>query len=106
MSAAIGGVPYVIRETVDTTGHKIVLPFFTSYMIVRNRGANAGKLFFSLDDYTNGVRFIDLPVPAAATPYGEWQGPVKTAHDKYSDIYAAGVGGDTTLEIVVFQRDS
>jgi hypothetical protein len=99
-----GGIPHVVRDTFDTTGRRVKLPFFTSYMIVRNKGSNVARLYFTEADYTDDVNYVEIPVAAATDPHGEWQGPVETAHDKYSDVFLRGVGGSADIELVAFQR--
>ena len=103
-AGAGGGVPLVQRASFDTTGRKVILRSFIHYLVVRNKGANVGRLYFTEEDWTNDVNYVEIPVAAAAEPYGEWRGPVETAHDKYSDLYIKGVVGAADIEVVGFQR--
>ena len=100
----VGGVPHVIRASFDTTCRRARLPFFTSWMIARNKGVNVARLYFTESDYTDDVNYVEIPVAAATHPHGEWQGPVETAHDKYSDVFIKGIVGAADIELVVFQR--
>lgn len=99
-----GGIPHVTRASFDTTGRRVKLPFFTTYMIARNKGANVARLYFTEDDFTNNVNYVELPISAATEPYGEWRGPVETAHEKYADVFIKGIVGATAIELVAFQR--
>ena len=99
-----GGIPHVVRETFTTTGRKVHLPFFICYLVVRNKGAAVGRLYFTEADYTNDANYVEIPVAAAADPHGEWQGPVETDHDTHGDIYVRGNLGSTAVELVAFQR--
>jgi hypothetical protein len=100
----LGGIPHVRRATVDTTGAEVSLPSWIGYLIVRNKGANVAKLYFTQTDYTAGTNYVTIPVAAATDPHGEWAGPVHTDADKYGNLYLQGVGGNATVEIVAFQR--
>lgn len=93
-----GGVPHVFRATVDTGGRKHSLPHFCMHMQIRVSGAPC-KLYFNEADYTADANYVLVPIPAAETPYGEWNGPVEAG-----DIWLRGSGGSTTVELVSFQR--
>jgi len=101
-----GGIPYVLRESFDTTGREVKLPFPILYLICRNKGGvNPGRLYFTGRDYNNGTNYVEVPIAAAETPHGEWQGPVETiGASNHTSLYLQGDGGSTTLELVVFQR--
>jgi len=93
-----GGVPRVRRETVDTTGRGYRLPFWCKYLIIRAT-SNPCRMYFTEDDWTNDVNYVLVPVAAAATPHGEWQGPVEA-----QEVWLRGEGGSSNVELVVFQR--
>jgi hypothetical protein len=93
-----GGIPRCIKETIDTTGRKVAFPFFSNYMILRVATSPA-LLYFTEADFTNGVNAVTVPVAAADAPYGEWQGPVEA-----KEVWIKGSGGNTAIELVVFQR--
>ena len=104
-----GGVPVVRRETITTTGQKLTLPFYTLFLVARNKGANVCRLYFTEDDFDANENFVELDVAAAATPHGEWAGPVETVADNTTgrdNIYLRAVGGSTDVEVVAFQRRS
>jgi hypothetical protein len=103
-AGAGGGIPHVARDSFDTTGREVKLPFFVLYLIARNQGANPARLYFTEEDYTNDANYVLLPVPSAIYPYGEWRGPVETTQGKYQHVFIKGVGGATTVELVGFQR--
>lgn len=103
-TASGGGIPHVVRDVFTTTGRRVNLPFFTLYLIVRNKGSEIGRLYFTEDDYTNDANYVEIPVAAATDPHGEWQGPVETAHDKHADIWVKGATASATIELVAFQR--
>lgn len=91
-----GGIPHVFRATIDGTGRKHALPFFTAYLIIRSTAAV--RLYFTEADYTANANYVAVPAPTAATPYGEWQGPVEI-----DDVWLKAVT-TADVELVVFQR--
>ncbi len=93
-----GGVPRVFLEGVPTGGREHQFKFATEYLIIRAT-ANPCKVYFTKDDYDNDVNYVTVPVPAADTPHGEWQGPVEA-----TKIWLKGDGGTSTVEMVSFQR--
>lgn len=99
-----GGVPVVRRVTADTTGRKVRLPFYLLHLKVRNAGAVPARLYFTEQDYTADENYVVVPIVAASTPYGEWEGPVETHEGDRANLYVKGDGGSTDLEIVLFQR--
>lgn len=70
-----GGQPFVQRVTgATTTGAQLMPPGPTSFVQVSNDGAEALRLFFSLQDYTDQVNYIELPATT-----GFWDGPAEIA---------------------------
>jgi len=96
---ARGGIPHVFRDTIDTTGRKHKLPFYTSAMVARNQGSFPVRMYFTEADFTANENFVVLPVPAATDPHGEWVGPVEI-----ENLWFRGIGGSAAIEITVFQR--
>ena len=96
-----GGIPHVVRETFDASGRKVRLPFFIHYLVVRNLGGTAAKLYFTEADFTADKNYVTIQIPSPTYPYGEWTGPVETAMSDHTDLW---VKGATTLELVAFQR--
>lgn len=85
------GAVKVLRITaIPTTGREIQLGTQTNWLKIRNLAAVAGQVFFSKDDFDKNVNYVTLPVAAAATPYGEWEGPVALARN----IPAPSSGGN------------
>lgn len=94
-----GGIPRVVRATIDTTGRKVKLPFFTGYVVARNKGANVIRMYFLEQDFDDDANYVELPVAAATAPHGEWVGPAEA-----DDLWFRGVVGSSDLELTVFQR--
>lgn len=96
---ARGGIPRVLRATIDnTTGRKWRLPTNIKYLIVRV-SSNPCKLYFTEEDWLADSNYVLIPVAAATTPYGEWQGPVEA-----ENLWFKGSGGSSNIEAVGFQR--
>lgn len=99
-----GGVPHVLRATVDNTdGRKHRLPANCSYLKIRVT-TNPCKLYFTEADRTADANYVLVPVPAAETPYGEWEGPVESPASPAPAIWLLGDGGNSVVELVTFQR--
>lgn len=103
-----GGVPYVFRGDISTGvapagGRKVRLPFYINYLKIRASSA-ACKVYFTEADYAADTNYVTVPVAAAATPHGEWDGPVETTAGNHSDLWLRGDGGTSTVELVAFQR--
>jgi hypothetical protein len=97
-----GGCASVTRTTFLAAGRKVTFPFFVNYLVVRNKGAAAAKVFFTEADHTaDNDNYVDIPVASTTYPYGEWAGPVETGAGERDGIW---IRGATTLEIVAFQR--
>jgi hypothetical protein len=100
-----GGVPYVLRRSVDGTGGKVVLPFLTSYLKVRNKGSGGiVRLYFTEADFDANENYIELPVATAILPYGEWEGPVETVTGEREHLWLKSAAGSNEIELVAFQR--
>jgi len=100
-----GGVPYVIRDTIDTVGRALALPCDSLALIARNKGAAVIRLYFTAADWAADVRYVELPVASALQPYGEWAGPVETvAGSDHSDLWVKAITSSSALELTVFQR--
>jgi len=95
-----GGVPHVFRDTIDATGRKHRLPHYSLYLIMRVQTGLACRLYFTEKDFDDDANYVLVPVAAAATPHGEWQGPVET-----TDVWLrCGGVGTSGVELVTFQR--
>lgn len=101
---ARGGVPYVLRATIDGTGRKVRLPFYISHLKVRNKGAGIVRLYFTEADFDADVNYVEAPVAAATTPYGEWEGPVETTAGEHDGLWVKSASGSNAIELVAFQR--
>jgi len=93
-----GGYPHVFRGTITTAGRAHQFPFVTKFLKVR-AATNACQLYFTEADFTNGENYVVVPVAAAETPYGEWEGPVEV-----SKVWLKGLVGSSEVELVAFQR--
>ncbi len=95
-----GGIPRVFRDSIDTTGRDHSLPFTSSFVIARNRGTtDIVRMYFLEDDFDNDENYVELTIPSAATPYGEWSGPVEA-----QKLWFRAAAGSEPVEVVVFQR--
>jgi hypothetical protein len=102
-----GGIPRVRRLQVATGGQEVNLPFYTNYLIARNKdttAANIVRLYFTKADFIADANYVQVPIAAAATPQGEWQGPVETDPGENGNIWVKSEAGTPVLELVVFQR--
>ena len=93
-----GGIPHIFRETIATSGRHHVFPFISSFLVIRAT-VNPCNMFFSQADFDAGTNYIVVPVAAAVTPNGEWSGPVEA-----NGVWLKGSGGNSTVELVAFQR--
>jgi len=104
-----GGIPTVrlVAATTGTVplGGKIVPPpSDINYLKIRAL-ANPCFVYFTEADYIAHTNYITVPIAAAATPHGEWEGPVEMIHGSaHSDLWVRGSGGTSNVEIVFFQR--
>jgi hypothetical protein len=97
-----GGAVWAWRGAFDASGRKVNIPFFLSYLIVRNKGAAVAKIYFTEKDFLAGNdQYAELPIASATYPYGEWQGPVETDPGERDSIW---IKGATTVEIAAFQK--
>lgn len=99
-----GGVPYVLRDSIDGTGRKVRFPFLTSHLKVRNKGGAIVQLYFTEADFTAGINYVEIPVVATTTPYGEWEGPVETSTGDHENVWLKSSGAASLIELVAFQR--
>lgn len=93
-----GGYPHVFRATIDTTGRGHRFPFTSKYLKIRV-ATNPCKMYFTEADFTADANYVVVPVAAAATPHGEWEGPLEA-----SQVWLKGDGGNSAVELVAFQR--
>lgn len=98
-----GGIPYVIRESIATTGRKVRLPFFISFLKIRVE-TNPVRLYFTEEDFNANVNYVLVQPASAIYPYGQWEGPVETCAGDRSDLWLRGDGGPSAVELVAFQR--
>ena len=99
-----GGIPYVLREVIATTGRKVRLPFHISHLKIRNKGANIVRLYFTEPDFTGDLNYVEVPVASATYPYGEWEGPVETAIGDHDSLWLKAITAGVAIELVAFQR--
>ena len=100
-----GGVPYVLRDTIDGTGRKVKFPFYISHLKVRNKGSGGTvRIYFTQADYTADANYVEAPIASAITPYGEWEGPVESTAGDHESIWVKSAAGSNAIELVAFQR--
>ena len=92
-----GGFPHVFRATIATTGRKHRFPFMAKFLKIR-AATNPCKVYFTEADFDAGTNYISVPVAAAETPYGEWEGPAEVAQ-----VWLAGDSGNSVIELVAFE---
>ena len=94
-----GGVPAIFTAAIDsTTGRTHTLPHVAMHLKIRVTG-NPCKLYFTAADWQADKNFVTVPIPSAATPNGEWEGPCEVG-----DVWLKGLGGVSNVELVTFQR--
>ena len=93
-----GGWPHVIRASLTTTGRELQIPFVTKFVQIRTADFPA-RVYFTQENFDNDDGYIEVPVAAAATPYGEWSGPTEI-----QSIWIKGIGGTASIELVAYQR--
>lgn len=93
-----GGFPKIQRLTVTAEGGKFELRHTCKYLSMRVADA-ACRLYFTEADFTRNEHYIKVPIAAAATPYGEWQGPVET-----QNVWLKADSGTSQVELVTFER--
>lgn len=111
------GVPKVLRRTgIATTGTEVEVNMQTCWLCVRNTGVtNAAKMYFTKADFDADVNYVTIPVAAAATPNGEWAGPVEltrsipavqpaTLQAAAYALWFKAVAGTADVEIVAIHR--
>lgn len=95
-----GGVPHVFRDAIDATGRTHRLPHYSLYLILRVQSGEACRLYFTQADFDANANYVLVAAAAAATPYGEWAGPVEVG-----DVWLRSNGvGASNIELVTFQR--
>jgi hypothetical protein len=99
-----GGVPYVERTSVPTAGRYYIAPFATFWMKFRNKGANIVRLYFTEENFTDDVNYVELPVASATYPYGEWEGPVEVDTFIEHKVWMKAMTAAVDVEWVAFQR--
>ena len=100
-----GGIPFVLRDAaVSTSGRIINIPFLIHSLIVRNKGSNICRLFFTERDFNADENYVEVPVASTTYPYGEWSGPVETAFGEYENLWVKSAAGTSSIELVAFQR--
>ena len=100
-----GGIPYVLRDTIDDTGRKVRLPFHIAYLKIRNKGTEGNvRIYFTEADYIADERYVEVPNASALSPYGEWEGPVETTAGDHEHLWVKSDVGDNAIELVAFQR--
>lgn len=97
-----GGIPRVIRATIDATGRAVTLPVNCNFIQLRT-STNACRLYFLEEDFVADANYIEVPIAAAATPWG-WSGPAEVDHSTQNQVWIKGVGGNAAIELTAYQR--
>lgn len=98
-----GGIPTVFRAAIDTTGREYsfqrgyAFRQMLKYLQVR-ASTNPAKLYFRKVDFENDQNYVDIPVAAAATPWG-YEGPAEV-----NQIWIKGNGGTADIEVIGYFR--
>lgn len=95
-----GGVPYLIKAAVTTTGRYYRFPFVSSYVIMRVTAQNL-RIFFSQADFDEvaGTRYFTVEKEGANFPYGEFRGPIEA-----QGLWLKGAADTALVDLLVFQR--
>jgi len=93
-----GGYPHVLRAAIDTTGRSHDFPSSSIWVRIRTTLFPV-RVYFNEEDFTANANYIQVPVPAAETPHGEWSGPLEI--DK---VWLKGIGGTASVELVAAKR--
>ncbi len=94
-----GGVPRVIRETIDTTGRFYRFPFTTMHVTIRNRGGAQLQIYLTEEDFLNDVNFISLPATSASYPDSSWDGPAELC-----GVWMKTAAATVIAEVIAYQR--
>jgi len=95
-----GGFPVIFNATVTTSGREHSPRVQTSYVQVYTT-TNPVRVYFTEDDFTNDEHYIEVPIAAAANPWG-WEGPVELGWE--GKIWFKGLGGDAGVTAIFYQR--
>jgi hypothetical protein len=95
-----GGIPHVLRATIDDTGQKHRLPFMCNWLAVRVPTGDPCRIYFFEKDFDADENYVIAPAQAAETPYGEWSGPAEV----YEVWLKCDVAATSTIELVAYQR--
>jgi hypothetical protein len=94
-----GGIPRTVRLAAATTAAKYTFPFISTWVKLRNLGADPVRVFWLEVDAAAAANYVTVPVAAAITPSGEWEGPVEA-----SALWFAAAASTSTLEVTITQR--
>lgn len=92
------GPPHVFLGSYNTTGDTHSIRGVSHWIRIRV-STNPCKVYFSETAFNNDIDYITIPVAAAATPYGEWSGPIEI-----SNIWFKATTGTTNVELVAAYR--
>ncbi len=94
-----GGVPAIIKASVDSTGRFYRFPFTTSFVIFRVDGEDL-RLFVSQKDFDDDVNYFTIAHQCADVPYGEFRAPIE-AQGLWLKSASATI---SAVDLMVFQR--
>jgi len=92
-----GGIPHVFRADITTTGRKHDFRQFAKYLQIQTAD-NPVKVYFTKADFDGDKNYIEVPVAAAATPWG-YEGPAEV-----SEVWMKGSGGTAGVVLVAYLR--
>lgn len=95
-----GGVPYLIKAAVTTTGRFFRFPFETSFILIRVTGEDL-RLFFSEADFNEalGTNYFTVAKEDANNPHGEFAAPIEAR-----GLWMKAAANNANMEMLVFQR--
>jgi len=98
-----GGFPHVFNATVGTAG-RVHRPKKQTIALQVMAATNPVRVFFTEDDFDNDKNYIEVPV-AALQDIAMWEGPVELGEDAQGPvIWFKGVGGNSVVTAVFYQR--
>jgi hypothetical protein len=95
-----GGVPHLIKASVDTTGRFFRFPFTSAYVLIRVTGQDL-RIFFSEDDFNEalGTNYFTVGQESTTNPHGEFAAPMEAR-----GLWMKGAADSAVMEMLVFQR--
>lgn len=95
-----GGVPYLIKASVSTTGRYYRFPFETSFVLMRVTTQDL-RIFFSQADFdaAGGTNYFTVKKEGTENPNGEFAAPMEA-----KGLWLKAAANSALVEMLVFQR--